>query len=334
MPVLDANQPDHLARAAAALAQGELVAFPTETVYGLGARADDARAVAKIFAAKGRPNDHPLIVHVLDEAAALHFAQSLPAVAQRLMAAYWPGPLTVIVPRRAQAASACAAGQSSIGLRCPAHPVARALLAQAQALGVQGVAAPSANRFGHVSPTTAQHVTSEFDPELLVLDGGPCEVGIESAIVDCSRGFPVLLRPGALARSALELAAGEPLRDRDEQAPRASGTLASHYAPRSRVRLMTTERLQQAAAQWAALPASQRQPSALALYSREEWPGGAWNVQRMSSEAAQAAHDLFADLRAMDAQLQAAGGGEIWVQDPPDDPLWDGVRDRLMRAAA
>ena len=209
--LLDATTPAALTaavtEAAARLAAGELVALPTETVYGLGARADRAEAVARIFAAKGRPSDHPLIVHVADAAGAEVFAKdgALPEVARRLVAAFWPGPLTVIVPRREGLAAEAAGGQDTVGLRCPDHPVALALLREAAGLGVPGVAAPSANRFGRVSPTQAAHVVSEFEgiagqDDLRVLDGGDCEVGIESTIIDCSRehGRPVLLRPGRL----------------------------------------------------------------------------------------------------------------------------------------
>jgi len=251
MGIRDGADPAVLREAAAALAAGQLVALPTETVYGLGARADDDAAVARIFSAKGRPADHPLIVHVADAAGAQHFAGQWPARAQRLVEAFWPGPLTVIVPRAPGVAKASAGGQDSIGLRCPAHPVAHALLLEAARQGVPGVAAPSANRFGRVSPTTAAHVAGEFEPGLLVLDGGACPVGIESAIVDCSRGRAVLLRPGVLTRAEIEAALGEPLVEPDAQTPRASGTLASHYAPRAKVRLMDAAALQAALARGA-----------------------------------------------------------------------------------
>ncbi len=244
--LLDGSRADRVEQAAVALAAGELVAFPTETVYGLGARADDDAAVAKIFKAKGRPADHPLIVHVADAAAARRFAASVSPLAERLMAGLWPGPLTVIVPRAASMAAAAAGGQPTIGLRCPSHPVAQALLKRCAALGVQGVAAPSANRFGRVSPTTAAHVESEFDGRVTVLDGGACQVGIESSIVDCSRDFAVLLRPGVLTRAQIEAVAGMRLRDRDADAPRASGTLEAHYAPSATLRLMSAPQLAQA----------------------------------------------------------------------------------------
>jgi L-threonylcarbamoyladenylate synthase len=237
VPLLHAAHPQAIADAARHLAAGGLVAFPTETVYGLGARADDDTAVAAIFAAKGRPADHPLIVHVasLDDAA--YFSPQPGALAQRLMDAFWPGPLTVIVPRHPGRGAAAAGGQASIGLRMPAHPAALALLRAASALGVRGVAGPSANRFGRVSPTRASHVLQEFGADLWVLDGGDCPVGIESAIVDCTRPQPALLRPGQLDRTAIERLLGQPLAAPDAASPRASGTLASHYAPRALVRL-------------------------------------------------------------------------------------------------
>ncbi len=324
MPILAGDDPAALAAAAARLASGGLVGLPTETVYGLAARADDDTAVAGIFQAKGRPADHPLIVHVADLAAGGHFASHLPPAALRLAAAFWPGPVTVIVPRRPGVADAAAAGQTSIGLRCPSHPVAQALLRQAAALGVAGLAAPSANRFGRISPTTAAHVAAEFGPALLVLDGGDCPVGIESTIVDCSRGQPVLLRPGVLTRAALQAALGQPLHGADAGAPRAPGTLASHYAPRARLRLWPPASLA------AALDKPATWPAGLAVYSRRPVGDSAscrWRA--MPADPAAAAHDLFAALRHLDDE----GASEIWVEQPPDEPAWEGVCDRLRRAA-
>lgn len=342
--LLDATTPEGLAaalpEAAARLAAGELVALPTETVYGLGARADRAEAVAKIFAAKGRPSDHPLIVHVADAAGAEVFAKdgALPEVARRLIDAFWPGPLTVIVPRREGLAAEAAGGQDTVGLRCPDHPVARALLREAAGLGVPGVAAPSANRFGRVSPTQAAHVVSEFEgiagqEDLRVLDGGDCEVGIESTIIDCSRdhGRPVLLRPGRLTVAEIEAAAGQALVARDGSAPRASGTLEAHYAPSAKVRLMTAAQIDAALTVWGATGRAAPCPPTLAVYSRSRRaavPGVV--LRRMPGGAAEAAHELFAALR----ELDATGAALIWVETPPDDPAWDGVRDRLQRAAA
>lgn len=324
-----------VAQGADLLAHGRLVAFPTETVYGLGARADDDRAVAAIFQAKGRPADHPLIVHVLDEQGAQDFAAELPPVALRLMKAFWPGPLTVIVPRRPGVATASAGGQDSIGLRCPSHPVARELLWLARERGVSGVAAPSANRFGRVSPTTAQHVRDEFGDAVAVLDGGACAVGIESAIVDCTRSVPVLLRPGTIGAAAIESAAGQRLGLVRADSPRASGTLESHYAPLARVR---TVPLQEIGSRLQALlqrpgPA----PQCVALYSTTglDCSGAAPVVWRpMPQTPEELARDLFAALRDLDAAVQSRGGGEIWVQAIPEGAAWDGVRDRLVRACA
>lgn len=332
MGLMPGDDPDAVAQAAATLRDGGLVAFPTETVYGLGARADSDVAVAAIFAAKGRPVNHPLIVHVVDAAAALAFCGEPGATARHLMARHWPGPLTLIVPRRPGVAAAAAGGQPSIGLRCPAHPVAQALLRQALALGVPGVAAPSANRFGRISPTLASHVQQEFGVALPVLDGGPCVVGIESTIVDCTRDPPALLRPGGVVRAGLDATLaplGLALREPDAASPRASGTLASHYAPSARLRLFDTDDL---AAALQALPPGAA--GTVAVYSRQAplaqaLPGIA-ETRRMPDDAQAAAHELFAVLRALDA----TGVSQIWVERPPSGAAWDGVNDRLRRAAA
>lgn len=325
-----------IAEAVRRLQAGTLVAMPTETVYGLAADADQPNAVARIFAAKGRPSDHPLIVHIAgatpaERAEALaHYAAAVPPFAQRLMDAFWPGPLTLILPRRPEVAQTAAGGQASIGLRCPAHPVTQSLLQAARAAGIQGLAAPSANRFGRVSPTSAAHVQVELghldDAALLILDGGACPVGIESTIVDCSRERPVLLRPGMIGRAALEAAAGRPVADRDALAPRASGTLASHYAPQAKVRLMDAGELQ------TALDLLGGQARQLAVYHRSPLHVVSPHVRlrRMPDDAAACAHELFAVLRALDD----GGTRLIWVERPPADPAWDGVRDRLQRAAA
>lgn len=330
----DQGRSSELWRAARALAAGQLVAFPTETVYGLGARADDEAAVARIYRAKGRPPDHPVLVHVRDETAAAFFASHFPDVALRLMRAFWPGPVTVIVPRRDGVGLACSGGQDSIGLRCPAHPVAQSLLAMSLELGVPGVAAPSANRFGRISPTRADHVLQEFGAAFLVLDGGECREGIESAIVDCSRGVPVLLRPGTVERAALQAAAGQPLLEADDRAPRASGTLESHYAPAAKLRLIEPQDINRRLEQWGSGP---RPSLALALYSSEPPARGQGRIaawRPMPDNPMDVAHEMFAVLREFDALLQGLGGGEIWVAQPPADPPWEGVRDRLRRAAA
>ena len=326
--ILSGEEPEAIRRAAAVLRAGGLVGMPTETVYGLAADAENDAAAHSIFTTKGRPADHPLIVHVTGAEKVARFAASVPDFARALVAAFWPGPLTIIVPRHDGVATVAAGGNATIALRCPSHPVAHELLVECVGLGVHGLAAPSANRFGRVSPTTAQHVEAEFGPGLLTLDGGACTVGIESTIVDCSRGVPVLLRPGWLARPEIERALGQHLRDPrevDVPDPKASGTLPAHYAPRARVRLMDAPALRQALARaagaekiaiWARTP--------LADLTRQRV------LRTMPNDAAAAAHELFAVLRDFDA----AGVQLIWVETPPADPAWDGVRDRLQRAAA
>jgi L-threonylcarbamoyladenylate synthase len=323
--LLDGRDTTAIAEGARRLAAGEPVAFPTETVYGLGARADDDAAVAKIFALKGRPAGHPLIVHVAGRDAAARFGVLSP-LAERLIDAFWPGPVTVIVRRLPGMAEAAAAGQSTIGLRCPADPVAHALLVAAHAAGVAGIAAPSANRFGRVSPTTAAHVVDEFGYALLVLDGGAARLGIESAIVDCSGERPALLRPGVLTTERLAAALGMPLVAADADSPRAPGTLIAHYAPHAKVRLMSTAMLK------TALEVLGSDPLKLAVYSRSVPSGVATGVRhrRMPARPEQAAHELFAVLR----ELDSTGVHLIWVEEPPPGPEWDGVRDRLSRAAA
>ncbi|MDH4449351.1 MAG: L-threonylcarbamoyladenylate synthase [Rhodoferax sp.] len=338
--------PDAIASAADAVRAGRLIGLPTETVYGLGADASDPVAVGKIFGAKGRPADHPLIVHVAafdgGMGGVAHYCARVPAFAQQLMSAFWPGPLTLILPRKEGVGEAAAGGQNSIGLRCPAHPVAQAVLDSLRkplpgSREVWGIAAPSANKFGRVSPTTAAHVHSEFGDDLLILDGGPCEVGIESTIIDCTRGAPVLLRPGSITAQQVEDACGrallskEALQVQGQHAPRASGTLESHYAPRATVRLMDAKALQAALDLLGSTASPDKRPC-IALYHRSPLHVRSPMVlaHRMPTHAQPAAHELFSKLREMDAQ----GVGLIWVETPPTAPEWDGVRDRLTRAAA
>ena len=333
--LLDGHDTAAIQQAAQALAAGELLGLPTETVYGLAADASSDSAVAKIFAAKGRPSDHPLIVHIArgatGSAGVAHFATNVPAFAQALMDTFWPGPLTLILPRREDVGAAAAGGQDSIGLRCPAHPVAQAVLQACAALGVAGLAAPSANKFGRVSPTTAAHVQSEFGDGLLVLDGGPCAMGIESTIVDCTRGVPVLLRPGSIGRDQIEQACGQPLRDKEAiaNAPRASGTLEAHYAPTAKVRLMTAAALQTALDLLGT--GLDSQAVSIAVYTRQTMRSRSAQVvcRPMPQDAATAAQELFAALRDFDTQ----GVRLIWIETPPDTPEWEGVRDRLQRAS-
>lgn len=334
--MLAGHTPDAIASAVAALRRGELVAMPTETVYGLAADALNDAAVARIFEAKGRPADHPLIVHVANASGVDVFAREVPEFAHRLMTQFWPGPLTLILPRRMGVAAACAGQQDSIGVRCPAHPVAQTLLHAAADVGLAGLAAPSANRFGRVSPTTAQHVAEELGDDLLILDGGACVVGIESTIVDCTRGAPVLLRPGMLTPAQLESACRLPVLDARAPAPegtvqpRASGMLESHYAPSAQVRVMSLEQLQAALDVLQGVARGGR-PS-IAVYHRGalKMRGASVASRRMPDNAAAAAQELFATLR----DLDSTGVKLIWVEEPPSQPEWDGVRDRLRRSSA
>jgi L-threonylcarbamoyladenylate synthase len=343
--LLDGQLPQSITAAAHALQRGELVGLPTETVYGLAADAGNDAAVAKIFAAKGRPANHPLIVHVASAQGVQRFASHVPDFAQKLIAVFWPGPLTLILPRRPEVAAVAAGGQDSVGLRCPSHPIALAVLQSAETLGVLGLAAPSANLFGRVSPTTAVHVAGEFGPELLILDGGACDVGIESTIVDCTRAVPVLLRPGVLTPQQLSDACGVTVitpNAPDANAPRASGTLASHYAPTAKVQLMTVADLQNAINASSSANANTRDettasataPRMVAIWSRSPLllPAASdaqFKWQPMPASANDCAHQLFAQLRDFDRQ----GVAHIWVEAPPQTPEWDGVRDRLTRAA-
>lgn len=317
--------------AAQRLEEGELVAFPTETVYGLGADAENPLAVAKIYAAKGRPANHPVIVHVAPQADIGYWADAIPPEARMLIDAFWPGPLTLILKRAARIPDAVSGGQDSIGLRCPSHPVAQALL-NAFKGGKGGVAAPSANKFGHVSPTTAQHVRDEFgvgpdSPVPCILDGGQSEVGIESTILDLSRiatHGPVLLRPGHVSAARIADIIGVSPRLPDAAAPRASGTLDAHYAPSTPVALVAPDRLADTLAQLvlygrrAALirRAAPAMPAALAQLALSVEPDGY-------------AHDLYAALRTMDD----VGADIILVEAPPLQDRWLGVNDRLRRAA-
>jgi L-threonylcarbamoyladenylate synthase len=353
--IIDGSIPSSIDQAADVIAAGGLVGLPTETVYGLAADAANEAAVAKIFATKGRPSEHPLIVHVADAASASRFASQIPEFAEKLMDAFWPGPLTLILPRRPEIAAAAAGGQNSVGLRCPSHPVALALLKACGARGIQGLAAPSANQFGRVSPTTAAHVQGEFGDDLLILNGGACSVGIESTIVDCSRGVPVLLRPGVLTTTQIEFACGQNLASNSlskkelprqqihrleadfvpleaapqeilEDAPRASGMLESHYAPKAKLRLMDAKALQ------TALDILGADAKNIAVYSRQQMHSASTNIlfRRMPEDAALAAQQLFATLRELDQPDIKL----IWVETPPEDAVWDGVRDRVTRAAA
>ena len=313
--------------AARALEQGALVAFPTETVYGLGADAENPAAVAAIYAAKGRPQDHPVIVHLAPDADLDYWAADIPSEARQLAAAFWPGPLTMILKRAAHIPDAVSGGQETVGLRCPSHPVAIALL-QAFKGGHGGVAAPSANKFGNVSPTTAQHVRDEFGADgslAMVLDGGASDVGIESTIVDLSRlatHGPVLLRPGHISAEAIAAVIDRLPAPPDAAAPRASGTLESHYAPHTPVLM------QDSAALKTTLGQLQLVGRKVALIHYSDLPG-AHAEMRLPASPDGFAHALYASLRAMDN----TGADLILVEAPPQGDAWLGVNDRLRRAA-
>lgn len=319
--------------AAALLEQGKLVAFPTETVYGLGADAENPDAVAAIFAAKGRPSDHPVIVHVAAGADLSHWAITIPAEAEKLVAAFWPGPLTLILKRAPAIPDAVSGGQDSIGLRCPSHPVALALL-QSFKNGHGGIAAPSANRFGHVSPTTAQHVLDEFgsdanSPLACVLDGGQSEVGIESTIVDLSRMAthgPVLLRPGQITAAKIAAVIGKTPATPDAAAPRASGTLEAHYAPRTPVALIPVSELDGVVQ---ALIKNGRRVVLLQYGAAVAAQPLLLAERNLPSDPAGYAHALYACMR----ELDQFDSDIMLVVQPPAGSDWQGINDRLRRAA-
>lgn len=318
------------ARAVELLAAGELVGLPTETVYGLGADAANPEAVAKIFAAKGRPADHPLIVHLPGDAWVERWAEDIPVAAWELMEAFWPGPLTLILKKQAWVPGAVTGGQDTVGLRVPGHPVALELLRRFAALpGSQGgVAAPSANRFGRISPTTADHVREELGERVpLVLDGGPCQVGIESTIIDLSRGEPVILRPGHVTPEQV----AEVLGNRPEsgkrpagQAPRVSGSLAAHYAPQTAMRMVAGERLLDF------LTSQRHSGTRCAVLAHSQPPQAGmphlWHL--LPADPAGYAHGLYAALR----DLDHSGVELIVVEALPPGPAWGAVADRLRRA--
>jgi L-threonylcarbamoyladenylate synthase len=308
-------------RAVEILKAGGLVAFPTETVYGLGADASNPAAVRRIFAAKGRPADHPLIVHLASAAQLSHWAREMPPAAGLLAERFWPGPLTLILRRAAGVIDEVTGGQDTVGLRVPSHPVAQALL---RAFG-GGLAAPSANRFGRLSPTTARHVREELGDRVdLILDGGACDVGIESTIVDLSTGAAALLRPGRIGKEDIEAILGMSVTSSTAESPRASGTLAAHYAPRLPLLLVPSDGLEAAAREQGAL----RTLAVLARGPKPAVPARRWH--QAPSDPVSYARELYAALR----ELDSSGCDLILVESPPDNPAWAAVRDRLERAAA
>lgn len=303
-------------RAAEILKRGGLVGFPTETVYGLGADASSKEAVARLYAAKRRPADHPVIVHFANAETAFAWARDVPPAARKLAEKFWPGPLTLILKKSAQAGDLVSGGQDTIGLRVPSHPVAQELL---RAFG-GGIAAPSANRFGQVSPTTAAHVREDLGADVdLVLDGGASAVGIESTIVDLSGAQPVLLRPGHISAAQLEAALGMRIAQKHDDSPRHSGGLERHYAPRTPARLMPTHELDREIARL-------RGKIAVLAFSRPDERVDYW--LRMPREPHAYARKLYAALR----DLDRAGCEMILIEAPPEAPEWAGVRDRLERA--
>ena len=312
-----------VAQAAAILRRGGLVAFPTETVYGLGADARNADAVHRIYAAKGRPVDHPVIVHLAAAAQLAEWSDDVTPLAKKLAEQFWPGPLTLILQRAAGVGDFVTGGQDSVGLRVPEHPVAQALLA---AFG-GGVAAPSANRFGRVSTTTAQHVAEELGDRVdYVLDGGASDIGIESTIIDARGDHPVLMRPGHISVQAIAAAAGFAVEAPRADAPRVSGALAAHYAPATTLLLLEADLLLELAA---TLSRQGKRVAVLAMSARQPLLEGLTWVAAPAAAAAYA-HELYANLRSLDA----AGCEAILVEQPPQQAAWAAVNDRLMRAAA
>jgi L-threonylcarbamoyladenylate synthase len=325
---------DAIERAVDVLAAGGLVAVPTETVYGLAADADSRAAVRAIFEAKGRPADHPVIVHVANLEALDAWASRVPAQARALAQRFWPGPLTLVLPRAARAHDGLTGGQDTVGLRCPAHPWAHALLAAwcaRRSDAAAALAAPSANSFGRISPTTAAHVRADLGEKPdgrvdLILDGGPCPVGIESTIVDLSRAEDGvhLLRPGNISRVQIEAVLGAPIAQEQAGAPRAPGTLAQHYAPRTPLELVEAGAL---GARVNALRGTKVAVLAPAL-ALLDWTGDVVVRLIAPAQADEYARRLYALLH----QLDAAGVERILVTWPPQGGEWEAVRDRLRRA--
>ena len=312
-----------LAAAVARLRAGEVIAFPTETVYGLGADASNPSAVAKIFELKGRPTNHPLIVHVAAASALDHWAATVPAAAHQLAARFWPGPLTIILPRAAHVLDAVTGAQTTVGLRCPAHDMALALLHACAAEGISGLAAPSANRFGRVSPTTAAHVRAEFESALMILDGGPCSIGIESTIVDLFGDEPRVLRPGSISEEAIVETLGVPLTKRRLDAPRVSGALAAHYAPRTPILIVAGRTLREQA------QALQATGLRLVILGFSAQAQDLSELIAMPPNATAYAQRLYAALREADD----VGADRIIVEQPSPAVEWRAVHDRLTRAA-
>lgn len=319
-----------IARAVDLLRSGGIVAIPTETVYGLAADADNRDAVMATFAAKGRPTDHPLIVHVASAQALPFWASHVPESARVLTRAFWPGPLTIVLPKSDRCGTFVTGGQDTVAIRCPAHPWTQALLAAFSGSTHKGLTAPSANTFGRISPTCAQHVADDLGVKPTgvldaILDGGPCSVGVESTIVNLSGAHPEILRHGAITRAMLEAVLGCPVPDAGSNAPRASGRLKSHYAPQTRLQLVSQQ-------QWSA-HLQQLGEMPVALMAPAHWPvPEAHVVLRLTAPEtpAEYAHTLYEALH----RLDAAGAARIVIALPPQTPEWAHINDRLARAAA
>lgn len=306
-----------------ALRDGDLVAFPTETVYGLGANAQNPVAVRKIFEAKGRPTTHPVIVH-LDSPKYLHrWVSEVPEVALRLAEKFWPGPLTMVMPRASNVHDIVTGGQDTVAIRVPSHPMAQQLLT---AFG-GGIAAPSANRYGRLSPTRAEHVRDELGAAVkVILDGGESQIGLESTIVACEGSQVRLLRPGAVTATQLRSVVADLIIGADLESPRVPGSQPSHYAPATPMMIVPAGEIDSQAGALSSdgtriAVLAQRLP--LKAHKYVTWI----NAGR---RADQFGHDLYANLRTLDK----AGCAHILVQDVPDDERWDAIRDRLIRAAS
>ncbi len=312
-----------LDEAVAALRNGELVAFPTETVYGLGANARDPAALRRVFEAKGRPASHPLILHIDNARFLSRWVAEVPDAAMLLAKRFWPGPLTLVMRRSAETSEILTGGQDTVAVRIPSHPVAQQLLT---AFG-GGIAAPSANRYGRVSATRAEHVRDEFGPLVrVILDGGECSIGLESTILSLVGPQPQLLRPGRVSAAEIETVIGPILQGPSADAPRVPGTHARHYAPQTRVSLVPTSEIE---GDIEAILHEARRVAVLARRPpRRNYPGVTWI--NAPSRADTYARELYSNLR----RLDKAGADLILVEQLPDEAEWLAVRDRLRRAAA
>jgi len=308
-------------RAATTLRSGQLLAFPTETVYGLGADASNPDAVRKIFELKGRPSSHPVIVHIADMSWLDKWARDVPPAALALARAFWPGPFTLVLKRAAGVSDVITGGQDTVAIRVPSNLIAQQLLHEFGG----GIAAPSANRFGHVSPTSAAHVRDEFGDALPILDGGDCDVGLESTIVSCVDSVPRLLRPGGVSLSQLRSVVPEVSDVVTSDAPRAPGMLEKHYSPSTPIRMVNSSALEAVARDYVK---SGEIVAVLAMHpSSRTHPSIIW--VDASDDPVTYGHSLYANLRILD-KVQA---NVIVIESVPNDERWQAVRDRLQRAA-